>query len=177
MAQIFEKLEMDQPDTINNLDTMELVNWIDATLKACGRCGSASQFESEKADLVTVQGLFAHIAHRFQSHVEAPHLWLPNAHPRPQPVPSAPDLVRVENPTFNQFMSMLIALRTQLLFSESAAKMSGYNSREVTDAISPLMQKLTTYIADAIDDLENSSHSYVPDVDDQAAPANPGKPR
>jgi len=42
MAVVFEKLEIDSVESINNLDTLELVNWVDAMLKEAGRSGSAS---------------------------------------------------------------------------------------------------------------------------------------
>lgn len=177
MAVTFEKLEIDTVDSINNLDTMELVNWIDAMLKEAGRSGSSSNFESHKQDLITQQGILEHINHRFESFVGAPELWLPNTHPKPQPVPVPPDLVRVENPTMQHCMNLMIALRTQLLFSESAARMSGYVVREVEAVIRPLLAKAKAYIEDSLDDLGNSTHSYLPDVNDQQPGANPAMPR
>jgi hypothetical protein len=177
MAVEFEKLDIDTVDSINNLDTMELINWVDAMLKEAGRSGSASNFESHEQDLITQKGILAHIVHRFESFVGAPELWLPNTHPKPQPVPIPPDLVRVENPTMQHCINLMIALRTQLLFSESAARMSGYVSREVDAVLRPLFAKTTAYIDDAIADLDNSDHSYLPDVNDQAPGANKGNPR
>jgi len=177
MAVVFEKLEIDSVESINNLDTLELVNWVDAMLKEAGRSGSASNFESHKQDLITQRGILAHIVHRFESFVGAPELWLPNTHPKPQTVPAPPELVRIENPTMQHCMNLAIALRTQLLFSESASKMSGYITREVEAVLRPLFAKTTAYIEDAIADLDNSDHSYLPDVNDQAAGANPSKPR
>ena len=176
MAQEFEQLEIDSPDKINNLDTLELVNWIDAAIRSGARAGSASNFESHEQDLVTQNGLLEHITHRFESHAGAPELWTPDATPRPQPVPSAPVVVRSENPTLQHMVNLWITLRTQLLFSESAARMNGYIKREAEASVRPLLEKMQNYLTESINDLGNPTHSWVPDVDDQSVGANEGNP-
>ena len=176
MAELIE-MEIKTREKLNNLDVLHLVSLLDAMIRQCAACGSATQFESHPEDLNTMQGLWAHFNEQFLTHANAPVLWMPNYNPEPLQVSIPPKIYRVENPTLQHNLDLMAALRTQLIFSTSADKVAGFETREVEAVLVPVIAKCTQYIDGAIKDLANPTHHYIPDVNDQVQPGpNPGYP-
>lgn len=159
-------------EKIANLDILDLVKLLDAGLTECGRMNSSAQFTSHPQDLVTLQGWWEHFQHRFDHHASSPVLWMPNYAPTPLQVGVPPVIIRVENPTMQHNMNIMAALRMQLLTGESADRVSGFHDREITDVITPVIDKGLAYIVEAIEDLSNPTHTYLPDVNNQLPGAN-----
>ena len=159
-------------EMIANLDILDLVKLIDAGLQEAGRMNSSAQFTSHPQDLITLQGWWEHFEHRFEHHAGRPVLWMPNYAPTPLQVGIPPTLVRVENPTMQHNMNLMAALRAQLLTGESADRVSGFHEREIDAVIRPVIQKGLAYVVEAISDLGNPTHTYLPDVNNQLPGAN-----
>jgi len=170
------KMEISHREKLANLDVLDMVKMIDAAMIETGACNSAGNISSHEQDLITMKGLWAHISERFEAHVDSPHIWLPNYAPTPLQVSGPPELQVVENPTLQHNLNLLAALRTQLIFSNSADRVAGFEEREVTAVLRPMIEKCIKYIDGAIDDLGNPTHNYLPDVNLQDPGVNAGNP-
>ena len=173
---INEEMEIAHREYLANLDILDLVKMIDMAMIECGACNSAGQSVSHVQDLITMQGAWEHIDERFEAHVNAPHIWMPNYAPTPLQVSGPPELMRIENPTMQHNLNLLAALRTQLIMSNSADRVAGFEDREIDAVLRPVIKKCRNYINMAIEDLGNPTHNYMPDVNLQDPGVNPGNP-
>ena len=170
------KMDIAHREKLANLDILDMVKMIDAAMIECGACNSAGNISSHPEDLTTMKGMWEHITERFEAHFNAPHIWLPNYAPTPLDVSGPPDIMRIENPTLMHNLNLLAALRTQLIFSNSADKVAGFEEREVSAVLQPMLDKCGQYIDGAIADLGNPTHNYLPDVNLQDPGVNEGNP-
>ena len=131
------KMQVSHREKLANLDVLDMVKMIDATMIECAACNSAGNISSHPEDLTTMLGMWDHIIERFEAHFNAPHIWLPNYAPTPLDVSGPPDLMRIENPTLMHNLNLLAALRTQLIFSNSADKVAGFRNAKYRQSSSP----------------------------------------
>lgn len=107
-----------------------------------------------------VSGMITHDIHRTQTYLSAlitkrnwidaqPILDLPETHPRPWPLETAPVVMNVESEGINQFIRLMEALRTELINSQSARLASTLLPADLA-RFDGLVEKMQTFLTDYI---------------------------
>ena len=162
------------PETVNNLDILDLAHRIDAFLLEIGSSASASRFENKSQDVIRLHAMLARFKSRFELYAGDPELDLPKYHPKPLTFPAAPELQRLENRDAQAMINMWAALRVEIAFSDSAERSSSFK-----DADKLRIDKVIEKMAKLVSAIEADPSIDLPDVNRQAAGANPstGAPR
>lgn len=154
------------PETIQNMDILDLVNRIDAYCQEFSRCASATRCETSQHDLRRSRDVLARFRERFELYAGDPELDLPKYHPEPLRLPVPPALNRIENADLQQILNMWIITRIELAFSDSAERASGFKSADI-ERIRKVMEKIDKTNAA----IEGNPEIDLPDVDVQEPPA------
>lgn len=168
----FEQVIIDSPTNIQNMDIIDLTNRIDRFMLEVGRSASATRSETNPHDVARRHSITAWIESRFQLYAGEPELDLPKYHPKPLKCPTPPVLYKVENGDAMQLINMLVALRTELTWSDSSERASGFSHADQT-RIQTLIDKIK--IVNVA--VENDPEIDTPDVDLQEPPVNPSEPK
>lgn len=159
------------PEIMQNLDIIDLINRTDRFILETARNASSTRTETNPHDARRRHEITDRFESRFQMYAAEPELDLPKYHPRPLACPEPPTINKIENNDSMQLINMLVALRTELAYSDSAERASGFKAADslriqtVVDKIKIINQAVT-------DDPEIDT----PDVDLQEPPANPNLP-
>jgi len=153
-------IEITQPDKIQNLDALDIVGRLDRVLVELYNCVSATRNESTVPDIGRWKKLLDDLIRKFGIYKGDPELDLPKYHPISRPVPTAPELEIRQNPDVMQQIQLLIALRTEILFSESAERSSSFSDADA-DRIDKVFEKW----GKLLDDVEAN-----PEVDSPNSP-------
>ena len=171
------KMSIDHREQCNNLDVIHLVHLLDNGLLQFGRSGSASRHDIIEADLNIMDGWLAHFKRQFELHAGQPELFMPKYAPKPLDVPPPPEVNVVQNGTVQHLLNHCAALRGELLFCESAARVSGFHTQQADVVVVPWIVKVESYLSQARGDLATPAHSWFPDADLQEPGVNVAEPR
>jgi hypothetical protein len=166
-----ERIVIQSPDVIQNLDVLDLINRIDRYMLEMSRCASATRTETSVHDIKRAADLLSNLRDRFHLYDGPPELDLPKYHPKPIGVPVPPEPLIVENPDVQQLINILSALRIEVSFCDSAERASGF-SRADAGRVGPVLDKIEMLIAAITANPEIDT----PDVDKQEPSINPGVP-
>lgn len=176
---VLGEMAIDHTEFCGNADIIALVAIIDMGLYQLGRCPSATRNDCQQADVDICKGLISRFRQNFELFAGTPELYLPNAAPKPKKMPEPPQINIVQNPAIQHQMYELSHLRTQLLFSEDAERLSGFHSKTSEVVILPWIEKFESYndaMAENVDP-SNADRTFMPDANRQDAGVNPGHPR
>ncbi len=166
MASLGSMNPIRSPETMQNLDILDLVNRLDAYVQEIARAASATRRETSPHDLQRSRQMLERFEQRFDLYAGDPELDLPKYHPEALRLPAVPELNRVENADSQQLMIMWVALRIEITFSDSAERASGFKPADIA-RIKPVLIK----IGKMNDSIEKLPEIDLPDVDIQDPPA------
>jgi hypothetical protein len=157
-------MELQTRENIQNLDIVDLVNRSDRFMLEVARAASATRTETSTHDVARQETILARLEARFQMYSAEPELDLPHYHPKPMEVPAPPKINTVENNDSQQLLNLLSALRTELLFSDSAERSTSFNPAD-KGRIQALIDKMGQLIASVKADpfLDTPDVNYQPD--------------
>ena len=118
---------IDQPEKVQNLDILDLVSRIDRACWELHDCVSATRHESTPPDLTRWDALYGDLNRKFQLYKSEPELDLPKYHPKARPTPTPPILEIRQNVDVMAQIQLLIALRTEMVFSGAAERVTGFS--------------------------------------------------
>lgn len=173
------QMSIDHTETCGNADIIGLVALIDMGLNQLSRCPSATRNDCQEMDVNISKGLISRFKQHFTLFAGNPELYLPNAAPKPKAMPNPPEINIVQNPAIQHQMYELSHMRTQLLYSEDAERLSGFHSISADGVIAPWIAKYEAFndlMAENVDPL-NAERTFMPDANLQDAGANSGFPR
>jgi hypothetical protein len=171
MASNNEEVVIPSPEVLQNLDIIDLINRCDRFILETARNASATRTETNPHDARRRHEITDRFERRFQMYAAEPELDLPKYHPRPLKCPVPPDVNKVENNDSMQLVNMLVALRTELSYSDSAERASGFKAAD-----SIRIQTVVDKIKIINDAVTNDPEIDTPDVDLQEPPVNPNNP-
>ena len=157
---------IESPEKMQNLDIIDLCNRLDTYLLESAQSASATRHETSDHDSKRMEAMIARFKSRFELYNGEPELDLPKYHPKALPVPTPPTINNVENADIQQFLKLLIALRIELAFSDSAERSTSFKSADKArvDAVIEKLEKFVK-VVDGEDEID------LPDVDRQEPPA------
>ena len=164
-------VEIPSPETMQNLDITDLINRVDRFILETARNASSTRTETNPHDARRRHEITNRFESRFQLYAAEPELDLPKYHPRPLKCPTPPEIIKIENNDSMQLINMLVALRTELAYSDSGERASGFKDADAV-RIQTVIDKLKIINQAVTDDPEIDT----PDVDLQEPPANPNLP-
>ena len=159
------------PDSMSNLDVLDLCNRLDVGMMEISRCQSATRSETFSADVKRWIDFLKHFNTRFEEHANLPELDLPKYHPKALRMATPPTLNRVENNDAQQTINLLAALRIELAYSDSHERSSGFKGADAI-RVRKVIEKVEKHLAIVAADPSLD----VPDVDRQDSGANPNQP-
>jgi hypothetical protein len=165
------EMEIQTRDKIQNLDIVDLVNRVDRFMNEVSRAASATRTETSTHDIARQHSILTRLESRFKMYGQEPELDLPHYHPKPMSVPAAPSILNVENNDSQQLLNLLSALRTELLFSDSAERSTSFNPADKC-RIQAVIDKARQLIVA----VEEDPFIDTPDVNHQQPPVNSGVP-
>lgn len=160
-------MDIQTKEKIQNLDVVDLVNRLDRFMAEVSRAASATRTETSTHDVQRQQDILKRFESRFQMYAADPELDLPHYHPKPMQVPVPPEINIVENNDSQQLLNLLSALRTELLFSDSAERSTSFNPADKNR-----VQAVIDKAAQLIDAVEQDPFIDTPDVNYQKPPIN-----
>lgn len=166
-----EEVVIPSPEVLQNLDIIDLINRVDRFILETARNASHSRTETNPHDARRRHEITNRFESRFQMYAAEPELDLPKYHPRPLKCPNPPEIYKVENNDSMQLINMLVALRTELSYSDSAERASGFKGADAT-RIQTVVDKIKI-INEAV---TNDPEIDTPDVDLQEPPVNANNP-
>jgi len=125
-------IAIDQPEKIQNLDVLDLVSRLDRACWELHECVSATRHESTPPDLTRWAALHNDIKRKFDLYKDEPELDLPKYHPKARPTPTPPILGQRQNVDVMAQIQLLIALRTEMVFSGAAERVTGFSAAQAT---------------------------------------------
>ena len=171
MASNDEVVNIPSPETLQNMDIVDLVNRIDRILLETARNQSHTRTETMNADIKRRIDMTAWLRSRFNLYKSVPELDLPKYHPRPLQVPVPPVINKVENPDSQQLINMYVAMRTELVYSDSGERASSFSTFDA-ERIGVLFDKVEQ-VNEAVEQMPGVD---TPDVDLQEPPVNSNIP-
>ena len=166
-----ETVDIPSPETLQNMDIIDLVNRIDRMILETARNQSHTRTETMGADIQRRHEMTSWLKSRFELYAGQPELDLPKYHPRPLQCPTPPEVNKVENPDSMQLINMLVAQRTELVYSDSserASSFSGFDKKR--------QETLFEKIEQVNKAVEEGPAVDTPDVDLQEPPVNANLP-
>ena len=162
------------PETINNLDILDLAHRIDSYILEIASAASSTRFESKTQDVTRMKAMIERFKSRFGLYAGDPELDLPKYHPKPLTFPIPPAVNRLENRDSQAMINLWAALRVEMSYSDSGERSTGFKGADKVriDEMLAKMGKLQEII-------ENDPALDLLDVDRQEPPANvsTGQPR
>ena len=171
MAANNEEVVIPSPEILQNLDIIDLINRTDRFMLETARNASSTRTETNPHDARRRHEISARLESRFQMYAAEPELDLPKYHPRPLKCPVPPDIFKIENNDSMQLVNMLVALRTELAYSDSSERASGFKAADAL-RIQTVIDKVKIINQAVTDDPEIDT----PDVDLQEPPVNANNP-
>ena len=171
MASTNDQVVIPSPETMQNMDIIDLINRTDRFLLEPARNASSTRTETNPHDARRRHEILTRLVARFQLYAGEPELDLPKYHPRPLECPEPPEIFKIENNDSQQLINMLVALRTELAYSDSAERASGFKDAD-TVRLQTMMDKIAIVNQAVTDDPEIDT----PDVDLQEPPVNANTP-
>ena len=91
------EVDIPSPETMQNMDIVDLTNRIDRFLLETARNASATRSETNPHDARRRHEITDRLERRFQLYAADPELDLPKYHPRPLKCPVPPTVLKIEN--------------------------------------------------------------------------------
>ena len=155
------------PESIQNLDIVNLCAQADQYTLEIGRCQSATRHETMQADITRIQAMLARFRGRFELFAGQPQLDLPKYHPTMSAVAKPPILERIENNDLQHVIDTLRALRVEIGWSDSGERSSGFSDFDAV-RIRSVLDKLDKEVGE----IEKTPSIDLPDINFQLPPAN-----
>lgn len=161
------QMEIQTREKVQNLDIVDLVSRVDRFMNEVARAASATRTETSNHDVARQHNILDRLEARFQMYAAEPELDLPHYHPKPMLVPVPGTINIIENGDSQQLLNLLSALRTELLFSDSAERSTSFNPADKSRAqalIDKMRQLIAAVEADPFLDTPDVNHQQLPPV-------------
>jgi len=155
-----DTIQIEQPDSIQNLDILDLVGRIDRAVTELHGSVSATRNQSTADDIRRWKAIRDDISRKFGIYRASPELDLPKYHPKARPLPTPPEMDVRQNPDVMSQIQMLIALRTEMVFGEAAERTSAFSEAQAVR-----VEKVLIKWGEILDDVEAN-----PEVDSPNSP-------